>query len=236
MLFSKKTIQNRLLPFCGLLALFAITTSCGNSTGSIETNILFQEDFSGTSLATAWTTSNTGATAIIDASVGQPAPSLSIKADSGVIGLSTVTLSQPYSNAGGMSFIIQVSVSNPGRAGTNSDGIRVMIYDQGRGTTYAGITIRRSGLDSNNVDISYDVYPGGFPYQVVTETNIAPSSGFYVFKFTIYPDLTAEWFLDGTQKLATLTGVQLLDADLQLILDVRGLDAAAHFDNAVISR
>lgn len=236
MLFSKKTILNHLLPFCGLLALFAITTSCGNSTSPVETNILFQEDFSGTSLAASWNSTNTGAVSIIDTSFGLPAPSLDIRSDSAVIGLSVVTLSQAYSNVAGINFNVQVDVKNPGRIGANSDGIRIIIYDQGLGATQASVTIRRSSLDSNNVNISYGVNPGDSAYQEVTESNVTLPSGFQLFKFTVYPDNTAKWFRNGTEQLATLTGVLVLDADLQLILDVRGLDAAAHFDNAVIYR
>ncbi len=243
MLFSRETILNRLLPFCGLVAVLTIMASCSDSSSGGGpnnpggTNILFEDDFASISLATAWTPTIFGGGAIgIDATTGQPAPSLYIQSDSTWVAQSIVVLSQPYSNAGGVIFTIQVEVDNPGSAGLNLEGIRVVIHDQGRNTAIAGVTFRRYTDGSENLKISYDVYPAGFPFQLVEENNLALSTGFHEFQFTVYPDLTAKWTRDGIQRLATLTGVQLAEADLQLHLNVRGVDAAAHFDNALVSR
>ncbi len=242
MLFLRETILNRLLPFCGLLALLTFSAGCdsdsntgGTATDPGGTNTLFQEDFAGTTLAAAWSASNFSATSEIDSTIGQPAPSLHIYVDSGVNGKSFVTLSQPYNNAGGISFTIEVEVDNSGRAGLNSDWIKVVIHDQGRNQSQAGMTIRRFTDGSDNVNISYDVYPGG-PWQQVKEWNIVLSPGFHEFKFTVYPDFTAKWFRDGIQRLSTLTGQQMFEADLQLKLEVRGPETAAYFDNALVSR
>ena len=243
MLFSREIIKNRLLLFCGVIPLLIFTAGCGGDSKSGPTGpgggsgVLFQDDFSNSTLSNDWTPTIFGGGAIgIDTGTGQPSPSLYIQSDSTWVAQSIVVLSQPYNNAGGVIFTIQVEVDNPGRAGVNLEGIRVVIHDQGRNTAIAGVTFRRYTDGSENLKISYDVYPAGFPFQLVEENNLALSVGFHEFQFTVYPDLTAKWTRDGIQRLATLTGVQLAEADLQLHLNVRGVDAAAHFDNALVSR
>ena len=244
MLFSRETIQNRLLPFCGLIAVLTFTASCGSdsNTGGTPTdpggtNILYQDDFAGTTLAAVWTASifGGGGTIGIDTGTGQPAPSLYIQSDSTINSQSLVKLSQPYSNVGGVSFTIQAQIDNPGRADKILDAIRITIHDQGRNGAQAGVTIHRSQVGSNIVNITYDVYPKYLPQQV-KEWNLVLSPGFHEFRYVVYPDGTAKWFRDGIQRLATLTGVQMLEADLELHLNVHGSNAAAHFDNAVVSR
>ena len=243
MLFLRETIQNHLLPFCGLIALLTFTASCdsdsnigGNSTDPGGTNTLYQDDFAGATLAAVWTPSIFGGGAIgIDTTTGQPAPSLYIQSDSAISSQSLVKLSQPYSNIGGVSFSIQVQIDNPGKADNILDAIRITIHDQGRGSQ-AGVTIHRYQVGSNSVNISYDVYSGNHPWQQVKEWNLALSPGFHEFRYTVYPDRTAKWFRDGIQRLSTLTGAQMLEADLELHLNVSGVDAAAHFDNVLVSR
>ena len=243
MLFLRETIQNRLLPLCGLIAILTFAASCGSDSKSGGTptdpggtNILYQDDFAGTTLAAVWTPTIYGGGAIgIDATTGQPAPSLYIQSDSTWTSQSLVKLSQPYSNVGGVSFSIQVQIDNPGSADKILDAIRITIHDQGRNKSQAGVTIRRYQVGSDIVNITYDVYPKYLPQQV-REWNFALSPGFHEFRYVVYPDRTAKWFRDGIQRLATVTGVQMLDADLELHLNVRGVDAAAHFDNALVSR
>jgi len=243
MLISDVPNWKRLLLFCGLASLLVFTTGCGSDsksggtpTGPGETNTLYQDDFAGATLAAVWTPSIFGGGAIgIDTTTGQPAPSLYIQSDSTISSQSLVKLSQPYSNIGGVSFTIQVQIDNPGKADQILDAIRITIHDQGRSGTQAGVTIHRSQVGSNNVNISYDAYPGG-PWQQVKEWNIVLSPGFHEFRYVVYPDRTAKWFRDGIQRLATLTGQQMFEADLELHLNVHGVDAAAHFDNAVVSR
>ncbi len=243
MLFLRETIQNRLLPLCGLIAILTFAASCGSdgNTGGTPTNpggtnILYQDDFAGTTLATAWTPTIFGGGAIgIDATTGQPAPSLYIQSDSTWTSQSLVKLSQPYSNVGGVSFSIQVQIDNPGSADKILDAIRITIHDQARGSV-AVVTIRRYQVGSNILNITYDLYPGSSPWQQVREWNLALSPGFHEFRYTVYPDGKAKWFRDGIQRLSTITGVQVLEADLELHLNVSGVDAAAHFDNALVSR
>ncbi len=241
MLFSRETILNRLLPFCGLVAVLTFTASCsdsnngGTSTDPGGTTTLFQDDFAGTTLAAAWTPTIYGEGSVgIDNTTGQPAPSLYIQSDSTLNGQSLVKMQQPYSNVGGVSFSIQVQIDNPGRADKILDAIRITIHDQGRGVQGL-VTIHRYQVGSNNVNISYDVYPGGYPWQQVKEWNLALSPGFHEFRYVVYPDLTAKWFRDGIQRLSSL-GVPMLEADLQLHLNASGSNAAAHFDNALVSR
>ncbi|MCH7690229.1 MAG: hypothetical protein IIA17_04180 [candidate division Zixibacteria bacterium] len=242
MLFSRETILNRLLPFCGLVAVLTIMASCSDSSSGGDpnnpggTNTLYQDDFAGTTLAAVWTASifGGGGAIGIDTGIGQPAPSLYIQSDSTINSQSLVKLSQPYSNVGGVSFSIQVQIDNPGRADKILDAIRITIHDQGRGVQGL-VTIHRYQVGSNNVNISYDVYPGGYPWQQVKEWNLALSPGFHEFRYVVYPDLTAKWFRDGIQRLSSL-GVPMLEADLELHLNASGSNAAAHFDNVKISR
>ncbi|MCH8027971.1 MAG: hypothetical protein IID63_07595 [candidate division Zixibacteria bacterium] len=244
MLFLRETILNRLLPLCGLIAILTFTASCdsdskggGTSTDPGGTTVLFEDDFASISLATAWTPTIYGGGAIgIDSGTGQPAPSLYIQSDSTWVAQSLVVLSQPYSNVGGVSFTIQAQIDNPGSADKILDAIRITIHDQGRNSSQGVVTISRYQVGSDNVNISYAAYPAGYPWQQVKESNLALSPGFHEFKFVVYPDGKGKWFRDGIQRLATVTGAQLAEADLQLHLNVRGVDAAAHFDNALVSR
>ncbi len=132
-------------------------------------------------------------------------------------------------------------VDNPGRSGGNVDGVSFTLIDQGRlGAARGSVGIHRNS--PGGITVSYSISTADGPNQLITESIPLPS-GFYEFKFIINPDGSTKWMRDGIQKLATPQGIQMITADIQLKLEVRGVGAsvdpdqtAAHFDNATITR
>lgn len=240
MLFSREIIKNRLLLFCGVIPLLIFTAGCGGDSKSGPTGpgggsgVLFQDNFSGAVLSNAWTTSIVGGTAVIDAALGQPAPSLHIQSDSGALGQSKVTLFQPYSSSGGVSFSVMVKVENPGRGGGNTDGIDVFILDQASNNTGGVLDIRRSPVVSSNFNILYYIHTPS--PSLKRESNIGLSPGFHEFRFTIFPDGTTKWFRDGVQVFSSFASTPLPVTEYQLWFEVRGIGSSAHYDNVVVSR
>ncbi len=171
----------------------------------------------------------------IDPAVGQPAPSLLLRLKPGFssnVG-NVTTAVNPFNNVGGVGFFVQVALDAPGTCGAVA-GVFIGILDQGRNTSRASVAFQCSS-STDAITILYGVAPGGTPTQLIRET-LFLDTGFHDYAFIIAPDRTARWLRDGVQKLATLPGIQILEADLLLKLGVFRSDAAAHFDQVLVTR
>ncbi len=204
---------------------------------------LFQDAFDGPAVSGSWMQTLFDCFADIDGATGNPVPSLSLRMDPSATasGIGAVTTFQPFNSASGLTFTVLVFVVNPGRSGGNVDGISFVMIDQGRlGAARGGVGIHRNSF--GGVTVSYSISTANAPNQLVTE-NISMPTGFHEFKFIIAPDGSTRWMRDGIQKLATLQGIQMITADIQLKLQVNGVGSsvdpnqtAAFFDNVTITR
>ncbi len=193
--------------------------------------VLFEDSFDGSFPGLKWQP-GIGCMTEIDSAVGQPAPSLLLRTSQ--IGSGNVTTAvNPFNNVGGVGFFIQLALDDPGTCGAVS-GAGITIFDQGRNTSRASVAFQCSS-STDAITILYGVAPGGTPTQLIRET-LFLDTGFHDYAFIIAPDRTARWLRDGVQKLATLPGIQILEADLLLKLGVFRSDAAAHFDQVLVTR
>ena len=213
------------------------------SGGSTPPVTLFQDAFDGPSVSGVWMQTLFDCFADIDGATGNPVPSLSLRMDPSATaaGTGAVTTFQPFNSASGLTFTVLLFVDNPGRSGGNTDGISFVMIDQGRlGAARGAVGIHRNSL--GGVTVSYSINTANAPNQLVTE-NISIPTGFHEFNFIIAPDGSTKWMRDGIQKLATLQGIQMITADIQLKLQVNGVGSsvdpdqtAAYFDNVTITR
>ena len=196
--------------------------------------ILFEDSFDGPFPGLNWLP-GLGALFEIDPVVGQPAPSLLLRAKPGFsTNVTNVTTAvSPFNNVGGVSFFTLLALDDPGTCGAVA-GVGITIWDQGRNTSRASVSFQCSS-STGAITILYFVAPGGAPTQLIRET-LFLDSGFHKFAFIIAPDRTGRWLRDGVEKLTTLPGIQILEADLLLKLSVFRSDAAAHFDEVLVTR
>jgi len=205
------------------------------------TGVLLEDAFDGPSLSSTWLQSPANSTIEIDAAGGDPEPSLHIHTDPSSPGGSSafVTTTTGYNNADGLTIRVGVRVDNPGRSGINTDGVQVVLLDQGR----LGFTRALMGIHRNlqgGVTVVYNIDPGTFP-AVTAQEDIAMPTGYHEFTLMIDEDGSARWARDGNIKL--MTALDMIEADIQVMLLVTGVgtstspeQAAAHFDNLRITR
>jgi len=193
-----KRLGTLALHLCALTGLGLLVPACGGKNhddgggagGSFSATPLFSEEFSGAFPGTAWSPPGSGGMVQVDATTGNPAPSL----------LMTTTTRPAF-----------VATSTTMTFNSQPMTVSVRMSASGTGDGSGGVGIFNSTGNPVAAAEWHAATPSALTFSILGATNPTPvaapllNSGFHTFTFSVDASGSAAWSIDGTPVM-TLSG------------------------------